>query len=135
MLYLKNRSKPILSFLSLLLLWTLFIPLVLLDIWTEIYHRICFPLYKIPYVQRKNYIQIIDRAKLPYLTWIQKISCMYCWYANGLVRYRVQIAWETEHYRCGIQHQKQKDFVIEKHQKDFSKYWDKEDFVKKYCDK
>ncbi len=88
-----------------------------------------------PYVKRMNYIQIMDRGKLPYLNVIQKIYCMYCGYANGLVRYRVQIAWETEHYRCGIQHQKRINFVAEEHQKDFAKYGDKNDFLEKYCSK
>ena len=134
MLYLKHPNRVIIL-LFIPLLWTLIIPLVITDIWIEIYHRILFPLYKLPYVKRGDYIQIMDRAKLPYLNIIQKIYCMYCGYANGVVRYRVQIAWETEHYRCGIQHQEKKTFVTEEHQKDFAKYGDKDDFQKKYCGK
>jgi hypothetical protein len=60
---------------------------------------------------------------------------MYCGYANGVVRYWVEIAWETEHYRCGIQHQKKKNFVVEEHQTDFAKYKNKTDFIKKYSSK
>jgi hypothetical protein len=121
MLYIKHPNKLIIL-IFMPLLRTLIIPLVISDIRIEIYHRILFPLYKIPYVKRGNYIQIMDRAKLPYLNVVQKIYCMYCGYANGLVRYRVQIAGDTEHYRCGIQHQKRSNFVAEEHQKDFSKY-------------
>jgi len=134
MLYIKHPNRVMILIL-LPLLWTLIIPLVVLDIRIEIYHRILFPLYKLPYVKRSDYIQIMDRARLPYLTIIQKINCIYCGYANGIVRYWVQIAWQTEHYRCGIQHQKRKDFVVEEHQKDFAKYADKNDFLKKYCGK
>ncbi|MFA7298175.1 MAG: hypothetical protein WC010_00870 [Candidatus Absconditabacterales bacterium] len=134
MLYIKHPNR-IIILIFMPILWTLIIPLAVSDLWIEIYHRIFFPLYKIPYVKRGDYIQIMDRAKLPYLNIIQKIYCMYCGYANGLVRYWVQIAGETEHYRCGIQHQKRKDFISEEHQKDFSKYGDKNDFLKKYCSK
>ena len=81
MLYKKRKpniiSKIILRIL-LPILWSLAIPLVIADIWIEIYHRILFPLYGLPYVKRGNYIQIMDRAKLPYLNIIQKIYCMYC---------------------------------------------------------
>ena len=121
MLYIKH-SRKLIVLLFLPLLWTLIIPLIITDIWIEIYHHILFPLYKMPCVKRRNYIQIMDRAKLPYLNIVQKIYCIYCGYANGLVRYWVQIAGETEHYRCGIQHQKKANFVDEEHQKDFSKY-------------
>lgn len=131
MLYIKHPNRLIVLLL-MPILWSLIIPLVLLDVWIEIYHRVFFPLYKMPYIKRGNYIQIMDRAKLQYLNVIQKVYCMYCWYANGLVRYRVKIAWDTEHYRCGIQHQNKKDFVVEEHQKDFSKYWDEKDFFQKY---
>jgi len=90
MLYIKHPNRVIILIL-MPLLWTLIIPLVVSDIWIEIYHRILFPLYRLPYVKRGDYIQIMDRAKLPYLNVVQKIYCMYCGYANGLVRYRVQI--------------------------------------------
>lgn len=93
----------------------------------EIYHRICFPLCGIPYVKRKDYIKIIDRAKLKYLNWLQKIYCMYCGYGNGVVRYWAKITGETEKYWCGIQHKNPDEY-----QKDFAKYGDEEDFKKKY---
>ena len=103
MLYIKHPNRLIIRIL-MPLLWTLIIPLIITDIWIEIYHRILFPLYRLPYIKRCDYIQVMDRARLPYLNIVQKINCMYCGYANGIVRYRVQIAGETEHYRCGIQH-------------------------------
>ena len=135
MLYLKNPLRWFSHIIVVPLVSSLFIPIIILDIWMEVYHRICFPLYKIPYVRRKSYIQIFDRAKLPYLNWLQKIYCMYCGYANGTIRYWAQIAGRTEHYCCGIQHKKRSLFVEQLHQKDFAKYGDKEDFKKKYCQK
>jgi hypothetical protein len=93
-----------------------------MDIWMEVYHRICFPLYGMPYIKRGNYIIIMDRAKLPYLNILQKLYCMYCGYGNGVLRYWAQIAGKTEHYRCGIQHKKQSNSSMVAHQKNFAKY-------------
>ena len=48
------------------------IPMAILDLFIEIYHRICFPFYNIPYVKRKNYVKV-DRHKLSYLNLGQKL--------------------------------------------------------------
>lgn len=133
MLYLKNPFRFLKHIIVIPLISTVIIPLVIMDIWMEMYHRICFPLCGIPYVKRRNYIKIIDRAKLQYLNWMQKIYCMYCGYGNGVIRYWAQIAGETEHYWCGIQHKKESHFIAPEHQKNFSKYGDEEEFKKKYC--
>jgi hypothetical protein len=45
------------------LIYSLTFPLIVMDIWVEIYHRICFLAYGIPYVKRQNYIKI-DRHKI-----------------------------------------------------------------------
>ena len=132
MLYLKNSLRFLKHIVAGPLVLSVFIPLVIMDIWVEIYHRLSFPLYKMPCIKRSHYIKIIDRAKLKYLNWPQKIFCMYCSYANGVVRYWVKIAGETERYWCGIQHEKKPDFIAPAHHKDFAKYGDKEDFRKKY---
>lgn len=134
MLYIKHPNRVVILFF-MPILWTLIIPLALTDLWIEVYHRIFFPLYKMPYVKRGNYIQVRDRGKLSYLNVIQKIYCIYCGYANGLVNYWVEIWGQTEKYWCGIQHQEKKNFIPEEHQKDFAKYGDKEDFQRKYCNK
>jgi len=134
MLYIKHPNRFIIL-IFMPILWWLLIPLLISDICIEIYHRIFFLFYKVPYIKRRNYIQIMDRARLPYLNIVQKIYCMYCGYANGLVHYRVEIGGVTEHYWCGVQHRNRKGFVPEAHQKNFSKFWDKNDFVKKYCRK
>jgi len=58
---------------------------------------------------------------------------MYCGYGNGVIHYWSQIAAETGHYWCGIQHEKEAPFITPEHQKDFAKYGDKEEFKEKYC--
>jgi hypothetical protein len=108
------------------------IPVVISDIWIEIYHRICFPLYGIPYVKRSNYIRITDRAKLPYLSWPERLSCAYCGYVNGWLHYASAIAGETEKYWCAIAHLEERGYKPAEHEKDFVKYGDKEGFSKKY---
>ncbi len=130
----KKHSKRLRHFISIPLTWAPLIPLVILDLFIEIYHRICFPLCGIPLVKRSNYIRI-DRYKLPYLNWFEKINCVYCGYANGLLHYTTVIAGETEKYWCGIMHDKYKNFVPPKHHKDFLKYGDEKSFKNKYLSK
>jgi len=125
------KGKKLKHIIIIPIIASLIIPIVLFDIWVEIYHRLCFPLYKVPYIKRSNYIKI-DRHKLNYLTWLQKIYCVYCGYANGLAAYWVKIAGETERYWCGIQHQRVDNFVFQEHQRDFARYGDQEDFKGKY---
>ncbi len=105
--------------------------IVILDIIGEIYHRIAFRLCKIPLVKRKEHIKI-DRHKLKYLRWNEKLGCAYCGYANGFCSYITEIAGRTEKYWCGIQHQKSKGFKEQPHQKNFVKYGDEKAFKKKY---
>lgn len=100
-------------------------PFIFLDICLEIYHRVSFPLYGIPLVNRWKYIRI-DRHKLPYLSLFNKINCAYCGYGNGLLQYACVIAGETEKYWCGIKHASTKGFVEPEHHKEFLPYGDKE---------
>ncbi|MFH1770002.1 MAG: hypothetical protein ABH828_00415 [archaeon] len=128
----KYREHPENSFghwVSTPIIYFQAIPLVLLDISMELYHRICFPLYGLPLVERSKYIKI-DRHKLKYLTPMQKLGCVYCGYANGLLPYATKIAAETEKYWCGIQHQKSKDFKPPEHHKKFFRFGDEKAFWK-----
>jgi hypothetical protein len=95
------------------------VPLVFLDIALEIYHRSCFPLYKIPYIDRSQYIRI-DRHRLKYLTLAEKLGCAYCGYANGLLFYASRIAAETENYWCGVRHEKIKNLIKQNHHDEFN---------------
>ncbi len=82
----RDKKRRFFQFISLPVVWSLIVPLVVFDLWFEIYHRICFSLYGLKYVKRRNYIRV-DRHKLKYLKWYQKIGCAYCGYANGLLNY------------------------------------------------
>lgn len=110
-------------------IYGLIVPLLIMDICVEVYHRVCFPLYSIEYVRRSQYIRV-DRHKLSYLNWIEKMNCMYCGYANGLAHYLTTIAGETEKYWCGVKHKNSDDFKSPVHHKDFLKYGDKKGFDK-----
>ncbi len=104
-------------------------PVFFLDIIFETYHRICFPVYKLSYIKRSQFIKI-DRHKLSYLSFRDKLQCVYCGYINGVLAYAVKIAAETEKYWCAIKHAKYKDFVEPVHHKDFLEYGDEEAFRK-----
>ncbi|MFA6492623.1 MAG: hypothetical protein WCV58_00535 [Patescibacteria group bacterium] len=107
------------------------IPIIFLDITMEIYHRIAFPLYGISINKWSNYIRI-DRQKLSYLNFWDKLWCTYCGYANGVAAYSVKIAGDTEKYWCGIKHKAGDNFIEPEHHKDFLEYGDRkayEDFI------
>ena len=110
-------------------IWSLAIPIIISDVWVEIYHRVCFPLYGLRYVKRKDYIRI-DRHKLSYLNWFEKAACAYCGYANGVIGYWVAVAGATEQYWCGIKHKKYNGFKSPAHHEKFIEYGDKENYSK-----
>ena len=125
-----QKNNRINNIISLPLIGILIIPFLLLDLCVEAYHRICFPLYGIPIVERSKYL-IFDRYKLDYLNNTQKINCTYCAYINGLLKYITEIAAQTEIYWCAIKHNK-KDAIYPEHQKNFIDYGDSITFNKKY---
>lgn len=84
-------------------IYGLIVPLLLLDILITLYQQICFRVYGIERVRRSEYI-IIDRGHLAYLNAIEKLNCLYCGYANGLIEYVREIGARTEHYWCPIKH-------------------------------
>ena len=84
-------------------IYALIVPLALLDVFITIYQAVCFPIYGIARVARKDYL-IFDRRYLAYLNAIEKLNCAYCSYANGLMGYVREIASRTEQYWCPIKH-------------------------------
>ena len=127
----KYKNRFLRHALASPIIYSTIFPLIIFDIFLEIYHRICFPLYKLPIVKRSKYIRI-DRHRLKYLNWFEKINCVFCGYANGLIHYASVIVGNTEKYWCGIKHQKYKGFIEPPHHKTFLKYGDKKTFEKKY---
>ena len=97
------RDSSPANILSAPFLYGLFIPMLILDVCLTLYQWICFPLYRLVTVKRNSYI-IIDRHHLRYLNSIEKLNCVYCAYANGLVSYAREIASRTEQYWCPIKH-------------------------------
>ena len=84
-------------------IYALIVPLALLDLAVTIYQAVCFPIYGIPKVRRRDYL-VFDRHALAYLNALEKLNCAYCSYANGLIAYAREIAARTEQYWCPIKH-------------------------------
>jgi hypothetical protein len=89
--------------LSAPVIYSLIVPIALLDLWVMAYQAICFPAYKIPKVRRRDYL-IFDRHHLAYLNTIEKINCAYCSYCNGAIAFIREVASRTEVYWCPIKH-------------------------------
>lgn len=94
------------AFLSVPFIYAMIIPLLALDLCSSLYQAICFRLYRITPVVRTDYIAI-DRQHLAYLNSIEKLNCMFCGYANGLIAYVSEITARTEQYWCPIKHARQ----------------------------
>jgi hypothetical protein len=92
-----------LMILSAPVIYSLIVPIVLVDIWVMAYQAVCFPVYRIPKVRRRDYL-IFDRHHLAYLNIIEKINCAYCSYANGAIAFVREVASRTEVYWCPIKH-------------------------------
>lgn len=89
--------------LSAPVIYSLVVPAVILDAFCRFYQMVCFPIYRIPKVERGDYIRM-DRHKLAYLNGIEKVNCEYCAYFNGILAFAREIASRTEQYWCPIRH-------------------------------
>ncbi|HEY1492941.1 MAG TPA: hypothetical protein VGF49_00300 [Candidatus Solibacter sp.] len=97
------RETELLVILTSPLIYACVVPFLMVDLSVAIYQMVCFPIYGIPKVRRKDYI-VYDRGHLAYLNTIEKIGCIYCSYANGLLAYISEIAARTEQHFCPIKH-------------------------------
>ncbi|OVE81140.1 hypothetical protein BVY03_04430 [bacterium K02(2017)] len=84
-------------------IYSILLPMIFFDISLEIYHRVCFTIFAIPKIKRRQYF-IFDRHKLTYLTLLEKINCLYCSYFNNLMAYAREIGARTERHWCPIKH-------------------------------
>ncbi len=98
------RSRP-LVLLTAPVIYLGWIPFILMDLFVTLYQIMCFPVYRIPRVRRRDYL-IFDREMLPYLNLIERFNCLYCSYANGVAAYAREVAARTEQYWCPIKHAK-----------------------------
>ncbi len=112
-------------------IYGLIVPFVILDIAVTLYQRICFPVYGIPLVRRRDHIAI-DRQHLAYLNALQKLNCVYCGYGNGLISYVREVAARTEAYWCPIKHARRLRGVHELYP-EFMDYADETDFVERWA--
>lgn len=79
------------------------VPFMMLDAWVSVYQAICFRAWALRRVRRRDYF-VFDRHKLAYLNGLEKVNCLYCSYANGLIAYVREVAARTEQYWCPIRH-------------------------------
>lgn len=96
-------SAPPATVLTAPVIYSLILPLALIDLWASTYQAICFRAYRLPRVQRRDYLAF-DRQALAYLNWIERLNCWFCAYANGVAAYVREIASRTEQYWCPIKH-------------------------------
>lgn len=97
-----RESSP-LNILTAPIIYAMVAPLAILDASFSVYQSVCFPIYGISRVRRSAYI-VIDRHHLDYLNAIEKLNCVYCGYANGVLAYVREVAARTEQYWCPIRH-------------------------------
>jgi hypothetical protein len=84
------KARP-LVLLTAPVIYALIVPLLLLDLFITVYQAICFPVYQIEKVRRRDYF-VFDRGHLAYLNAVEKLNCAYCSDANGLIAYAREIA-------------------------------------------
>ena len=94
---------PLLTILSAPVIYAMVVPSLLMDLALWVYQAVCFPVYGIPKVKRRDHI-VLDRHYLKYLNVLERINCDYCSYFNGLASYAMEIAARTEQYWCPIKH-------------------------------
>lgn len=99
------RESSVATILSAPLVYSLILPIALLDLWVSVFQGVCFRIFGIARVRRSKYI-VVDRHHLAYLNAIEKLNCVYCGYANGVFGYVREIAGRTEQYWCPIRHAK-----------------------------
>jgi hypothetical protein len=97
------RTASFVNILAGPVIYSMIVPLALLDAWATLYQHICFRAYGIPRVARKTFI-VVDRQHLAYLNFIEKLNCIYCGYGNGVIAYAREIASRTEQYWCPVKH-------------------------------
>jgi hypothetical protein len=84
-------------------IYSTLVPFAVLDAWISLYQAICFRLWGLRPVRRRDYF-VIDRHTLGYLNAIERLNCLFCSYANGLIGYVREITARTEQYWCPIKH-------------------------------
>lgn len=96
------RTRPLVV-LTAPVIYAMVVSLGLLDLTVTLYQRVCFPVFRVPKIRRGAYV-FLDRHQLGSLDGLQKLNCVYCGYANGVIAYAREVAAHTEQYWCPIKH-------------------------------
>lgn len=120
------RSSPIGTLVIAPFVYGLIVPLAILDVSIWIFQKVCFSVWGIFPVARSDYL-VLDRHHLGYLNSIQKLNCVYCSYANGMIAYAREVAARTEQYWCPIKHAIRTKPQHERYRR-FLDYGDAQDF-------
>lgn len=97
------RDSTFFNALTSPIIWVVLLPVVVLHLTASVFQWICFPIYGIPKVRRRDYV-VMDRRVLSYLNPLERLNCGYCEYTNGVLAYVQEIAGRTEQYWCPIKH-------------------------------
>ena len=97
------RRSPLATLVVTPAVYGLILPLVILDLGVYVFLLVCFSAWGMERIKRSDYI-IIDRHRLAYLNGIEKLNCVYCGYANGVIAYAREAASRAEQYWCPIKH-------------------------------
>lgn len=123
-------NAGLLTILTAPVIYAMIVPFVILDVTITIYQWVCFPVYGIEKVKRRDYF-IFDRYHLAYLNILEAINCAYCSYGNGLMVYASEISARTEQYWCPIKHAR-KTIAAHEHYAGFADFGDAKAFREKY---
>lgn len=124
------RGSRLLVIITAPIIYSMIVPIVICDAFVSAYQGICFPIYGIPKVKRREYV-VMDRKYLAYLNLIEKMNCIYCEYANGVIAYVREVASRTEQYWCPIKHAKSLKDPPERYY-NFLEYGDSTEFHEKW---
>ncbi len=97
------RRSPLATLIVAPAVYGLIVPLAVLDVGVTIFQLICFTAWGMERIRRSDYV-IVDRHRLAYLNGIEKLNCIYCGYANGVIAYAREAASRSEQYWCPIKH-------------------------------
>jgi len=96
-------NSPLRTIIAAPFVYGLIVPILLLDLGVWLYQRICFWVWGIQRCDRSDFV-VLDRHRLAYLNGVEKLNCLYCGYANGVISYAREAASRTEQYWCPIKH-------------------------------
>ncbi len=97
----RAQASSVATWLSTPIVYSMIVPFVFLDAWATLYQWLSFPIYGVPVVARRQFFTL-DRFRLAYLSPVEKVNCLYCSYANGVLGYVGEITARTEEYWCPI---------------------------------